>query len=418
MKKRIIDSSVKNDFKFLRDNPQITYLNSSSTSLKLDLVFEKMMDVYQNRETTLGRSTLETGFDNKADVEATFKAVAKHMNADSRDILLTYGTTYAINRIAFKVISELEDGDEIILGTMEHAANIITWFKTAEELKKKIKFTYYPITNKFEVDYDKLKEIINEKTKLIAVAHVYNTVGTKNDLAKVREAVGPEVKIFVDGAQAISHVKIDVEQGKVDYYVFGGHKGFAPYGVGFAFIRNLYDLKEPLQFGGGIDQTYTQDDVVYKTGKQKYLAGTMDVPGVIAFKEAIDYIESFGIEQIEEYNFGLKLYAEEQIKKEIPSARIINEGLRSPNLFFEIDKVAAEDVGYHLGQDNISLRTGAACVKITNGSYEPYKAIRASFHIYNNKEDVDKLVASLKTGGDFIDALFKKRPASPICNES
>ncbi len=414
MGKRVIDSTVKNDFKFLRDNPEITYLNSSSTSLKLDSVVDKLVDVYMNRETTLGRSTIERGEVNKLEVEATFKAVAEHMNAPSEDILLTYGTTYSINRIAFKIINHLNDGDEIILGKMEHSANIITWRKIAEELNKDIKFSWYPLNDSFEIDYVKLKEMVTDKTKVIAVAHIFNTVGTKNDISKIREAVGNDVILFVDGAQAISHIKIDVTEGDVDYYVFGGHKGFAPYGVGFAYVKNLYDVEEPFQYGGGIDQNYSECEVIYKQGKQKYLAGTMDVPGVIAFKEAIDYIESFGIEQIEEYNYSLKKYAEEKIL-ELGNVRVINEGLRSPNLFFEVKGVAGEDVGYHLGQHNISVRTGAACVKITNGTYEPYKAIRASFHIYNTKEDVDKLVEAISTGGDFLDALFNKRPPSEIC---
>ncbi len=416
MAKRIIDESVKNDFKFLRDNPNLTYLNSSSTSLKLDAMIEKFTDVYMNRETTLGRSTVETGDMNKNEVEEAFRSVAKHINAPSEDVVLTYGTTYGINRIAFKIINSLNDGDEIILGTMEHAANIITWKKIAAELKKDIKFVWYPITPKFEIDYDKLKEIVNEKTKVIAVAHVYNTVGTKNDMNKLREAVGEEVKIFVDGAQAISHARIDVTEGDIDYYVFGGHKGFAPYGVGFAYIKDLYNvMDEPLQYGGGMDQNYSEDEVIYKTGKAKYLAGTMDVPGVLAFKVALDYIESFGIEEIAEYNESLKDYAEKRILNELPNIRIINEGLKSPNLFFEVKGTAGEDVGYYLGQKNISLRTGAACVRITNGSYEPYKAIRASFHIYNTKKDVDTLIDALKDGGDFLDALFNKRPPSEIC---
>ncbi len=412
--KRIIDESVKNDFKFLKDNPQLTYLNSASTSLKLDAVVEKLADVYMNRETTLGRSTVETGDINKNEVEETFKAVARHMNAPSEDVMLTYGTTYGINRIAFKVINSLQDGDEIILGHMEHAANIITWQKVAKELNKDIVFKWYPLTDDFEVDYEKLKEVVSPRTKLIAVAHVFNTVGTKNDLAKVREAVGKDVLIFVDGAQAISHTKIDVTQGDVDYYVFGGHKGFAPYGVGFAYVKNLYNVEEPFQYGGGMDQHYSEDEVIYKNGKSKYLAGTMDVPGVIAFKAALDYIDSFGIDQIEEYNTSLKFYAEERLS-ELPNIRIINPGVESPNIFFEVKGVAGEDVGYHLGQHNISLRTGAACVKITNGSYEPYKAIRAAFHIYNDKKDVDTLVEALKSGGDFLDALFNKRPPSEIC---
>ncbi len=414
MSKRYIDASVKDDFKFLRDNQNIVYLNSSSTSLKLDKVVDKLMDVYMNRETTLGRSTIETGDLNKKEVEESFKAVANHINAKSEDLMLIYGTTYGINRIAYKLLLELEDGDEIFLGEMEHSANIMPWIKIAEELGKKINFRWYPLTDKFEIDYDQLKGMITDRTKVFAAAHVFNTVGTKNDFEKVREAVGEDVIIFVDGAQAISHIKIDVTKGDIDYYVFGGHKGFAPYNIGFAYVKNLYGVREPYQYGGGTEINYTRDEIIYKEGKAKYLAGTMDVPAVIAFKTAIDYIEEFGLEQIEEYNNSLKKYAEERMK-EIPSARVINEGLDSPNLFFEIKGVAGEDVGYHLGKHNISVRTGAACVRITNGSYEPYKAVRASFHIYNTKKDVDMLIETLKLGGDFLDALFNKRPPSEIC---
>lgn len=415
MSNRKIDKTIKDEFKILRDNEELVYLNSSSTSLKLDSVLEKMFNVYQNRETTLGRSSLEKLGDNVSEVNATFKAVANHLNAPSEDIMLTYGTTYAINIIAYKIISSLNDGDEILLGTMEHAANILPWKKIAEELNKKIVFNNYPLNDRFEVDYEKLKSIITDKTKVIAVAHVYNTVGTKNDLSRIRESVGDDVIIFVDGAQAISHIKIDITEGNIDYYVFGTHKGFGPYGIGFAYVKNLYKLQEPYLYGGGIDVTYNENEIIYKDGKGKFLAGTLDVPAIISYKEAIDFIESIGLDEIEEHNNSLKEYAEKRLIDELPNARVINEGLRSPNLFFEIKGVAGEDVGYHLSQSNISVRTGASCVKITNGSYEPYKAIRASFHIYNTKEDADKLIEALKTGGDFLDALFSKRGTSEIC---
>lgn len=411
--KRVIDETIRNDFKFLRERKDIVYLNSSSTSLTLDSVVDKIVEVYQTRETTLARTSSEDGMINQRAVEDTFRTVAKHMNAPSQDILLTYGTTYAINRIAFKIINSLEDGDEILVGKMEHSANYLTWRKIAEELNKDIKFVWYPM-NGWEVDYDKLKDVITDRTKVMAVAHVYNTVGAKNDLAKIRQALGNDIILFADGAQAIGHTRIDIERDGVDYYVFGAHKAFGSYGIGFAYIKDLYSLKDPLQFGGGMDIDYNEEEIVYRDGKSKFLAGTQDVPGVIAFKEAIDYIDSIGIDEIEKYNESLKLYAEEKLSQ-IDKVKIINKGLKSPNLFFEVEGVAGEDVAYHLGQQNISVRSGAACVRITNGAYEPYKAIRASFHIYNTKEEVDKLYEGIKSGGDFLGALFNKRPTSEIC---
>ncbi len=411
--KRIIDETIRKDFKFLSENKDRVYLNSSSTSLTLDSVVDKLVEVYQKRETTIARTSTEDGINNQKEVEATFKAVAKHMNAPSEDILVTYGTTYAINRIAFKIISELNDGDEILVGKMEHSANYLTWRKIAEQLNKDIKFIWYPM-KEWEVDYEELKSIITDRTKVIAVAHVYNTVGTKNDLERIREAVGNDVTIFVDGAQAIGHTRIDVTKGNIDYYVFGSHKAFGSFGIGFAYIKNLYSLKEPLQFGGGMDIDYNEKEIVYREGKSKFLAGTQDAPGIISFKVAIDYIDSIGIDEIEKYNESLKEYAEEKLSS-IDKVRIINKGVKSPNLFFEVEGVAGEDVAYHLGERNISVRSGAACVRITNGKYEPYKAVRASFHIYNTKEEVDKLYEGIKSGGDFLGALFNKRPTSEIC---
>ncbi|BDU67809.1 MAG: cysteine desulfurase [Candidatus Tyloplasma litorale] len=413
MNKRKIDASIKKDFPFLQNNKETIFLNSSSSSLKLGIVINKMLEMYSKNESLVFRTTSMNTKDNLEILSETFNVVSNHINAPIEDVILTYGTTYSINRIAFKLINSLNDGDEIILGKMEHSANILTWKKIAKELNKKIVFKWYNLKN-WEIDYLNLKELITDKTKIIAVAHVFNTVGTKNDLKKIREIIGNKVKLFVDGAQAIGHIPINVQEADVDYYVFGAHKCFGSFGIGFAYIKNLQSIEEPFQYGGGTDQNYSEDEVIYKTNKFKFLAGTIDLPGAYAFKYAIEYIESFGMEQIEEYNNSLKAYAEKKIGS-LKKVNIINKNVKSSNLFFEIKGVSGEDVGYHLSKDNILLRTGSSCVKITYGDYQPYKAIRASFHIYNNKEDIDKLYESLKNGGDFLEALFNKRSPSEIC---
>ncbi len=410
MTKRPIDDSVRDDFKFFRSNPGVTYVNSGTTALKLDSVMETMLDVYQNRQTNRGGASAAGANDIVADINATFEHVAQHMNAPVDDILLTTGTTNGINTIARRIILELEDGDEIFVGEMEHSANIMPWFKIAKELGRKINFRWYPLTEKFEIDYEKLSTMITDKTKFICFAHVFNTVGTKNDAAKVREAVGPNVKLFVDGAQGISHAKIDVKEGDIDYYVFGAHKAFGPYGTGFAYVKNLMEMEEPFTYGGGTDLIYKKEEgglnVRYHKTRSKFMAGSYDAPGICAFKRVLEYIDEFGVENIEEHAAQLKLYAEEQMKEKLPNCRIINEGLHSPNLFFEVKGVAGEDVGAYLSKNNIAVRAGAVCVKITNGSYQIHKSVRASFHIYNNKQDVDTLIQALVDGGNFIDELF------------
>lgn len=410
MAKRAIDKSIKDDFKYFETNPEITYLNSGTTALKLTSMVEKMNEIYLTRENTYDRSLSNTAKMNADDLEATFETVARHINAPQEDLTIMTGTTHSINTLARRIISELNDGDEIFVGEMEHHANLIPWFKYAKELNKDIKFTYYPLTDDFQIDFDKLKTMVNENTKLMAVAHVFNTVGVTHDIKKIREAIGDNVKLFVDGAQAISHARIDILNTNPDYYVFGLHKGFGPFGTAIAYIKNLNDIEEPFWYGGGSDINYDKyGNVDFRNGRKRFMAGSLDLPGIIAMKVAIDYIDSIGIDEIVEHNYQLKKYAEERITAELPNIRIINKGLHSPNVFFEVKGVSGEDVAYHLIQNNIIVRHGSACVKITNGSYNYSKVVRASIHVYNNKEDIDKLVEALKSGGDFISALFGKR---------
>jgi len=163
-----------------------------------------------------------------------------------------------------------------------------------------------------------------------------------------------------------------------------------------------------------MNKTYSEDTIVFKKGVNMFLSGTQDLPGVIAFGKSIDYINSFGIENIEKHNNELKKYAEEKIST-IKNVKIINKNVKSHNLFFEIKGVSGEDVAYHLSLDNIIVRSGSSCVKIKNDIYKQHKAIRVSFHIYNDRSDVDKLYNSLLKGGDFLESLFRKKHSSSTC---
>lgn len=405
--------NVREQYKYLRENKDIVFLNSSATSLKPDVFVEKLAKVYSNNETTYGKSHLTSENDKIEQFELTIKKVANHINANEDNVIPTYGTTDFINKVAHSLISKLEDGDEIILGKLEHAANILPWTMMIKEQKKDITVKWYELKD-WVIDYDKLAKLVTNKTKLISVAHIFNTTSAKNDLEKIRLAVGNDVTIIVDGAQAIGHTKIDVTKGDIDYYIFGTHKAFGPHSLGFAYVKNLENIESPWTYGGGSNITYDEDSVVWKENKDKFISGTRDVPGIIAFGTSIDYIESFGVEDIERYNNELKDYAEEKIGS-LDNVRIINKGVKGSNLFFEVKGVAGEDVGYHLGLRNIVVRTGTNCVKMTYGDYETYKSIRVSFHIYNTKDDVNRLYEEIKSGGDFLDSLFNKKPTSKIC---
>ena len=412
---RKIDKNIKKDFKYLRDNPEVVFLNSSATSLKPDIFVNKLSEIYSNRDTSYGRGyTLDI---NKEDnsmflYNETLKKVAKHINANVENVIPTYGTTDFLNKAIWKLVLNLNDGDEIILGKLEHASNVSSWIEIIKELKKDIKIKWYELKD-WKIDYDHLSTLITNKTKIIAIAHVYNTSGAKNNLVKIRNSIGKDVILFVDGAQAFGHIPIDVKESSVDYYIFGTHKAFGPHSLGFAYIKDLNKVKRPWNYGGGNNLTYDENNITYKEGVDKFIPGTRDVPGVIAFATSMDYIEDFGIQNIEKHNLDLKKYAEEKVGS-LSNIKIINKGVESSNLFFEVKNVAGEDVGYSLAQEKIIVRHGHSCVKMSK-DFQPHKAIRASFHIYNTREDVDKLYNAIKEGGDFLDGLFNKRPTSKFC---
>ncbi len=413
MNKRKIDKSIKNDFPFLKNNHNIIYFNSSETSLKPGVVIEELVRNYE------GVPLLNRGLDNNGNIAnneerylGILDHVAKHINANNNDVILNYGTTDAINEIAKSIIQELEDGDEIIVGTQEHGSNVLPWIYIAKQLNKKIAIKWYKLKD-WKVDIDHLKTLVTPKTKLMAVALVYNTTGATNDMASIRNVLGDNVKLFVDGAQAIGHIKIDVEIGKVDYLVFANHKSFGTNGAGFTYIRNLDSLVYPFAYGSKMNIKYTKDSISFNKGRLRFISGSQDIAGQFAFDKGLEYIESFGMDEIEKYTNELKRYAEEKLSS-LSNINIVNKNVTSQILFFEVLNASGEDVQYHLQSKNIIVRSGASCVRMYEG-YNANKTIRVSFHIYNNKDEIDRLYEEIKSGGDFIDALFSKREPSKIC---
>lgn len=406
--------NVKKNFKILRDNNGLIYLNSGASSLKPDIVIKKLSEVYENNITTIGKSFVHN---EKNDILKEFSnsldKISNFIGAPEKSVVPVSGTTDGLNKIATNIINSLNDGDEIILGRFEHSSNILPWVNIAKLVNKKIVFKWYEIKD-FKIDVDHLKKIVTKKTQVISLAHTFNTFGTKNNIEEVRKVIGNKIKIVVDAAQSIGHTKIDVEKMDCDYLVFGAHKAFGPHGLGFVYIKDIDNQPHPFIYGGNMNKTYSEESIVFKRGINMFMGGTQDVPGVIAFGTSIDYMNRFGIDNIEKHNNELKKYAEKKLIK-IPNINIINKDVMSPNLFFEIKGVSGEDVSYHLSLDKIIVRSGSSCVKIKNDIYKQHKAIRVSFHIYNDKNDIDKLYDSLLKGGDFLGSLFRKKSPSSTC---
>ena len=404
---------TKDKFQILRDNGNLVYLNSASTSLKPDIVINGFQSIYKECITTIGKSFDFKEENNFLKFSESLKNISNFIGGNGKDVIPTYGTTDALNKIASNIIDDLNDGDEIILGKFEHSSNILPWVNIPKIRNKKIVIKWYEIKD-FKIDLDKLKDIVSNKTKVISIAHLFNTFGTKNDINNIRGIVGNKVKIIVDAAQSIGHTKIDVKEMDCDYLVFGAHKAFGPHGLGFMYIKNIDNQRIPFVYGGSMNKTYSENEVIFKKGINMFLGGTQDLPGVLSFSLAIDFMNEIGIDNIEEYNNEIKKYAEDKLSS-VPNINIINKGTNSPNLFFEIKGVSGEDVAYHLSLDNIIVRSGSNCVKIKNDIYKQHKAIRVSIHIYNDRNDIDKLYKSLMKGGDFLGSLFRKKPSSSAC---
>ncbi len=410
---RKIDFSVRKDFEILNKNENLIYFNSSETTLKPKVVIDEIKKNYNSIPLmTRNLSTYDNNYTNEEIFFKVINNVAKHINSNIENVIPTYGTTDAINNIARKLISEMNDGDEIILGRQEHSSNILAWTQIAKELNKNILFKWYELKD-WKVDLDHLKTLLTDKTKVMSVALTYNTTGSTNDLQAIRNVLGNEIKIFVDAAQSIGHMKIDVSYGDIDFLVFGSHKAFGVNNLGFMYAKDLLKLKLPFIYGGKMNISYDENNIIFNEGRYKFLAGTQDFSGVLAFGKALEYIEEFGVEQIEKYTTDLKKYAEEEISK-LPGVNVINKGVYGSILFFELKNIAGEDIEYHLMNKNIFIRSGASCVKMNKG-YDAHKALRVSFHIYNSKSEIDKMIKVIRDGGDFIDALFSKRPVSKIC---
>jgi cysteine desulfurase/selenocysteine lyase len=289
----------------------------------------------------------------------------------------------------------LSDGDEIIVSMMEHHSNIIPWQILAE--KKHLKLRVAPIFENGELDTQALYALFNNKTKLIAITHVSNTLGTINPVKEIiKKAHAQNIVVMVDGAQAVPHKQVDVQDLDADFYVFGGHKIYAPTGIGVLYAKKKHiDTMPPYQGGGGIIKTVSFEKTVYVDGALKFEAGTPNIEGAIALGVALDFVTNIGIENIFKHEVDLLDYATSKIKH-VEGLRIIGTSNHKAGvLSFSVDKMHPFDIGTLLDKMGIAVRTGHHCTQPLMQFYGIQGTVRASFAIYNTFEEVDYFVESL-----------------------
>lgn len=385
----------RDDFNIL--NKEIIYFDNGATSLKPNVIAKSISDYYNNYSANAHRGDYDISLKVDVKIEETRKLVKEFINAnDINEIIFTSGTTDSLNKIIFGYYKYiLKENDEIILSKSEHASNLLPWFELSEQLNLKIK--YVTLDENLNITLDNIKKTITEKTKVISLAHISNVVGDVRPIKEITSfAHSKGITVLVDGAQSIPHMKVDVSDLDIDFLAFSAHKMCGPTGIGI-----LYGKKEllsniiPTTFGGGMNASFSEDGKrVYDELPLLMEAGTPNIAGIIGLCESIKYINNIGLDNINNYEKGLKKYAIKRLK-EVKDIIIYNEHSEGSIITINMKDIFAQDLAIYLNKYNICVRAGSHCAKILKDEINVKNTVRISLYFYNTKEEIDYLVNTL-----------------------
>ncbi|WP_102028545.1 cysteine desulfurase [Salirhabdus sp. Marseille-P4669] len=385
----------------------LVYLDSAATSQKPIPVIEKINEYYRLNNSNVHRGVHTLGTRATEGYEGARDKVKNFINANStKEIIFTRGTTTAINTVAYSYVRlHLEEGDEIVLTPMEHHSNLIPWQQAAKAKGAILK--YIPLQEDGSIRMEDVENAITDRTKLVAMAHVSNVLGTINPIKEVAEIAHKHgAKLIVDGAQSTPHMKIDVQDLDCDFFVFSGHKMLGPSGIGVLYGKQqLLEEMEPVEFGGEMIDFVDLYESTWKELPWKFEGGTPIIAGAIGLGAAIDYLEEIGLDNIEKHEKELAAYALQQMKT-IDGIQIYGPENRAGLVTFNLDDVHPHDVATALDSEGIAIRAGHHCAQPLMKWLNVTATARASFYLYNTKEEIDILVASLRKTKEFFGDVF------------
>lgn len=375
----------------------LVYLDSAATSLKPKSVIDRLTQFYSFEAANVHRGAHYLSDLSTELFEQARKTVAQFINAGPQEIIFVRGTTEGINLLAYSLGESLQEGDEIIVSDIEHHANIVPW----QQIAKQKKLTLRPLETSPDglITEEQLKPLLNDKTKILALTHVSNHLGTIIDIKKlITLAHTKKVQVVIDGAQAVGKMKVNVKELDADFYVFSGHKIFAPFGIGVVYGKeSLLKTMPPYQTGGSMITSVSFEKTTFNEIPFRFEAGTPNVGGAIALATAIDFIQQIGLDKIEKYELQLVEQISSQLAT-IPDLTLYGPRpahLRIPLFAFNFPKLHHSDVGFILNQQGIAVRTGHHCTYPLIKKLNLTGSIRASFSIYNTEEEVHKLISGL-----------------------
>lgn len=403
-------NKIRQDFKVLDEKVNgnaLTYLDTSATSLTPDRVVDKTNEYYFKYNANVHRGVHTLGTLATDAYESARMKVRKFINAKRfEEIIYTRGTTAALNLVARSLGDyAVEEGDEIVVTEMEHHANIVPWQQLAK--RKGAKLVFIPLESDGTIKLESVESVMSEKTKIVAIAHVSNVLGTVNDIKSIAKiAHDNDAYIVVDGAQAVPHMIVDVQDLGVDFYAFSSHKMLGPTGVGVLYGKaEILDHLEPIEYGGDMIDYVYKEDATWTDLPVKFEAGTPMIAEAIGLGEAIDYLTEVGIDNIHDYEQELVNYAYEQMQK-IDGITIYGPKERAGLITFNLDGVHPHDLATALDQDGIAVRAGHHCAQPLMKWLDTNSTARASFYIYNTKEEVDTFIRGLERTKEFFSYEF------------
>lgn len=391
-------NNIKKDFPLL-ENENITYLDSGATTQKPIQVIKAVEEFYQKYNANPHRGAYSLSVEATEQYENTRTKIAKFINAKHREeIIFSKNATESLNLIAYSYgLDNLKKDDAVIISIMEHHSNLVPWQKMTKQTGSKLNYMY--INENYEITDEEIESKITDKTKIVGITHVSNVLGTINNVKKIiKYAHKKGAVVIVDASQSIPHMKIDVQDLDADFLVFSGHKMLAPLGIGVLYgKREILNKMTPFLMGGDMIEYVYEQETTFAPLPNKFEAGTQNVEGVIGLGAAIDYIENLGYDKIQEIEHEVISYARQELSKldYLTLYTTPNEENHSSVISFNINGVHPHDVASILDSEGVCVRSGNHCAQPLMRFLGIDSTCRASFYIYNTKDDVDKLVKAL-----------------------
>lgn len=396
----------RKDYPFFKNNPNTIFFDNAATALKPQCVIDEVTRYYATLSCNAHRGDYNLSYLVDKEIASAREDIAKFIGANDNEVAFISGTTEGINLIANGYVSKiLKEGDEILVSELEHASNVLPWFKIAKEKKARVKYVKL-YDNK--ITLKGIKESVTSRTKVISLAYISNVLGYKIPAKEIGEfANANNILYILDGAQATPHIKVDVKDLGCDFYVFSAHKLGGPTGIGAMYGKEqcLIDT-DPYNLGGGMNKKFTKDmNYDPYNSVRKFEAGTPNIEGIFGFHAIVKYVEKIGFSYIEKKEKQLRKKALEGLRK-LDNIVIYNDEEDAHTISFNVKDVFAQDAASLFAKYDICLRSGQHCAKLIDGVLGTYASLRCSFYFYNTEEEVEKFIKVAAKGSDFLDAYF------------